>query len=351
MFMGIATPNFGNPLKSECHSPLIQQLMNNGPQTQKPQPNELLLLVSLLGALFLWGGNNAGSKYLLGSWPPYFLGAARFLIAAAIFQILFQIQRAPIRIQIPVPPDASSLQEGKQKLLWIRGGLCLAVYIGVFHAALQRTYASHVALCLGTAPVWGLLMEERPRLTGPSLIRYGAALLALCGVVVLFAPQLNLQEANGNLTGEILGLASSVLWANYARQNRYLAARFPVDRLTASTFWRAAVLLLPLAVGEVIFGGIPPLNLQLGAILLGCALGGGVIAFMLYAKVLQNWTASRVLMFNNLIPISTMLWSWYFLGEPLSAYLWISFLLIGTAVTISQWEMNRATRISLSHVK
>ena len=43
-----------------------------------------------------------------------------------------------------------------RRLLWVRSGLSLAVYIVVFNWALKLTELSHVALYLGAAPVWAL---------------------------------------------------------------------------------------------------------------------------------------------------------------------------------------------------
>jgi drug/metabolite transporter (DMT)-like permease len=110
----------------------------------------------------------------------------------------------------------------QRRQLWLRGGLCLAVYIVIFNWALRLTAASHVALYIGASPVWTLLWEERPQRTWASAQRYGAALLALGGVLVLFWPAL--QTAQTDLVGEILGLAASILWANFSHQMRILSA-------------------------------------------------------------------------------------------------------------------------------
>jgi drug/metabolite transporter (DMT)-like permease len=64
------------------------------------------------------------------------------------------------------------------------------------------------------------LWEERPQRTWASARRYGAALLALAGVLVLFWPAL--QTAKLDLLGEFLGLAASILWANFIHQMRTL---------------------------------------------------------------------------------------------------------------------------------
>ena len=43
-----------------------------------------MLALSLVFAVFLWGGNNAGVKFIVGAWPPIWTGASRFLCAGLV---------------------------------------------------------------------------------------------------------------------------------------------------------------------------------------------------------------------------------------------------------------------------
>jgi drug/metabolite transporter (DMT)-like permease len=46
--------------------------------------NNTAIAGGLLLTVILWGGNNAGTKWLVGSWPPIFTGGTRFLFAGFI---------------------------------------------------------------------------------------------------------------------------------------------------------------------------------------------------------------------------------------------------------------------------
>ena len=46
--------------------------------------NNLNIAGGLLLVVFLWGGNNVGTKWLVATWPPIFTGATRFLGAGGI---------------------------------------------------------------------------------------------------------------------------------------------------------------------------------------------------------------------------------------------------------------------------
>ncbi|MDB6019355.1 MAG: hypothetical protein JWR19_3844 [Pedosphaera sp.] len=221
--------------------------------------------------------------------------------------------------------------------LWFRGGLSLAVYIVVFNWALKFTSATHVALYLGTSPVWALLWEERPARTWRSAQRYGAAALAVTGVFVLFWPAL--KSGTTRWLGEALGIATSLMWTVYGRQSRALGTDLSGAELSAHTMWRAGLWLLPFALIEVAVKGLV-WRTDLVLVQTYCFVAGGVIAYALWNNALRQWPTSQVFLFNNLIPLSTMLWAQACLKEPVTPTFWLAMLLIVTGVTLGQgmWQ-------------
>jgi len=284
---------------------------------------------SLLLVCILWGGNNAGTKWLVAIWPPIWTGGTRFLLAGLL---LLAVLRFTSWLG-----ECRPLTPGMRRELWLRGGLSLAVYMVVFNWALRLTAASHVALYIGASPVWTLLWEERPRRSWASVQRYGAALLALAGVLVLFWPAL--KTAQMDLVGEFLGLATSILWANFSHQMRVLSANLGGVEVAAHTMWMSGILLLPFALVEVAACGIP-ISARSLAVQAFCIVFGGVIPYALWNNALRHWRTSKVVLFNNLIPLSTMTWSHFCLREPVTSTFWAAMVLIVAGVVLGQarWE-------------
>lgn len=280
---------------------------------------------SLLLAIFLWGGNNTGARVIVGIWPPILTGGTRFLAAGLI---LLAVLRWTNWLGEWTSPDSAVKWR-----LWWQGGLSLAVYIAAFNWALRFTSAPHVALYLAASPVWALLWEDGLRWKPGALLRYGAASLALAGVFIQFWP--TLRAGGGNWKGEAFGLAASILWAVYGVQCRGLAGLLPNAHVTAHTMWRAGLLLLIMAVFEP--GGHHILwRADLVWIQAYCIVFGAVAAFGLWNSGLRHWPASQVLLFNNLIPISTMAWSHYWLHEPVTRTFWAAVVMVCTGVVTSQ---------------
>ena len=287
------------------------------------------IILGLLFAIFLWGGNNAGVKFLVKSWPPVTVGSTRFLCAGLL---MFALLRWTNWLG-PSGALSASVRRG----LWWRGGLSLAAYVAVFNLALRYTAASHVALYLAVSPVWALLWEGRQAGASEYFKRYAAALLALSGVLVLFLPAL--KSASGTLTGEFLGLTASVLWTLYGRQCRMLGKTLSGPETSAHTMWRAGILLLPVAVAENLQRPVC-WDARLLLVQCYCVIGGGVIAFALWNHALRHWKTSEVYLFNNLIPASTMLWARLTLGEPVLPTFWLAMVLIVSGVLVGQaaWQ-------------
>lgn len=293
------------------------------------RPNHAIGL-ALVFAVFLWGASNAGSKFLLGGetpWPPIWTGATRFLCAGLL---LLAVTRWTRWLGVFHKPTPDLNQE-----LWWRGGLSLAIYILFFQGTLKLTSVSHLALYLGASPVWAVLWEGRPPSRREGLQRYTAALLALAGVFILFWPAL--KDSQTSVLGELMALASSIIWTNYGRQCRVLAKQLTGAEISAQSMWRAGAILLPIGVVELAFHGFHPTPWQLG-VQAYCVVAGGVAAYGIWATALRRWPTSKVYLYNNLIPLSTMAWAHLTLGEVVTKTFWLAMALIISGVTLGQWK-------------
>jgi drug/metabolite transporter (DMT)-like permease len=292
--------------------------------------NNSAIAAGLLLTIFFWGGNNAGTKWLVGTWPPIWTGSVRFLLAGVI---LLAVLRGTNWLG-----EFQPLGRELHRRLWWRGGLALAAYIVAFCWALRLTAASHVALYLGASPIWALLAEERPRLNLASLRRYAAALLAVTGVVVLFWPALH--TAKSSLAGEFCGLASSLLWANYSWQARVLSRQIAGVEVAAHSMWMSGVWLLPFGLLEIAQHGLILDAPHLGVQAL-CILFGGVIPYALWNSALRHWRTSQVMLFNNFIPLSTTAWVHFTLGEPITPTFCAAMVLIIAGVLLGQMDWSK----------
>ena len=292
------------------------------------------IAASLLLVVILWGGNNVGTKWLVATWPPVWTGCIRFLLAGLI---LFAVLRFTRWLGAYEP-----LTRGLWRQLWLRGGLSLAGYIVAFCWALHLTAASHVALYLGASPVWALVWEERPQRNWASVRRYSAALLAVTGVLVLFWPAL--KTADTNLAGEFCAVASSLLWANYNHQSRFLAKHINGVAVAAHSMWMSGVWLLPMGLVELAGHGAV-LDARHIGVQTFCVVFGGVVPYALWNSALRHWRTSQVMLFNNFIPVTTTTWAYFLLQEPITSTFCAAMVLIAAGVAVGQADWAKILKL------
>ncbi len=95
------------------------------------------IATSLLLAVLLWGGNNAGTKWLVTWWPPIFTGATRFLFAGLILLALLRWTDWFGRLD--------KLTTELKRQLWWRGGFSS----GHLRGLLQLGIALHFGFARG----------------------------------------------------------------------------------------------------------------------------------------------------------------------------------------------------------
>ena len=287
--------------------------------------NHSAIAGSLLLTVFLWGGSNVGTKWLVGDWPPIWTGGTRFLLAGLLLLAVLRFTRWLGNYQ----PLTAELR----RKLWWRGGLSLAAYAVLFCWSLRLTSVSHVAPYLGASPVWALLLGGRTQKNCGRARCYGAALLALSGVVVLFWPALRTPDFN--LTGEMCGLLTSLLWTNFNHQGRMLARHLSGVEVAAHSMWMSGVWLLPLGLCEIARHR-PCVDSAHLLIQDGCILLGGVVPYAWWNSALQHWQTSRVMLFSNLIPLSTAAWAHLTMGEPMTPTFFAAMIFIVAGVALGQ---------------
>jgi drug/metabolite transporter (DMT)-like permease len=295
----------------------------------KPKHNGAIA-ASLLLVVFLWGGNNAGTKWLVAEWPPVFTGSQRFLVGGLLLLGLLRFTPWLGEFQVLTP--------ALRRALWFRASLALAAYIIAFNWGLKLTSASHVALYIGASPVWMVVAEGRRGTTGELARRWLAAGLAVAGVVVLSWPAL--QGGTLHFWGEMVGLIASFLWAAYSHQVRALSTKLNGTEVAAHTMWMSGIWLLPVGLLELWHHPIPLDNTSLW-VMAFCVVFGAVIPYALWNDALRHWPASQVMLFTNLIPVSTSVWALVFLKEPMTHTFWLAMVLIVAGVFLGQSHLLR----------
>ena len=276
-----------------------------------------------LFSVFVWGTTFIATKLLLEVFEPVDILFYRFLIGYVMLWILY-----------PHPLHVSGKRE--ELLFFVSGASGVTIYLLCENFALTYTYASNVSILVATAPfLTGLLSHF---ITKEKLRRAFLAgfLLSMAGIVLI--------TANGtfalklNPLGDLLALGASLCWAVYSlttvmvQKSGYSSIAVTrriffyglVTMLPAMFFcgyeWKPDALFLPSSIGLLLF---------LGLIASG-------LCYITWNKALDLLGAVHASVYIYLVPVVTLVFSFFILDERLTAMSLAGCILILVGLFLSE---------------
>lgn len=286
-----------------------------------------LLYGQLALVTVFWGFNSIAAKVLTNHLPPYTVTFLRSGIAAAL---LIALARAT---------GGWSSPRGARDVLMclLLGALGIVGSSGLWFAGIRLTTASEAALLSATGPVITAVLAAlflgdpltRGRMLGVVLSVLGAGLIA--GV-----------EVRGGGVGEravgyALLLGGALAWALFLILGRWSMARFTPLTSTALASAAGALLMLPLVVAEGPLPAIMAAPWIVWPMMAYAAVFGVVISWVWWYAAIERIGATRVAVFGNMVPLSTVALAAVLLHERLTP----TQIAGGLLVVSSVWLINR----------
>lgn len=271
--------------------------------SEQKQSNAVSIL-SVLGALILWGSSFVAIKFAYTTYPPLTLAVARFVVASLILGALTLLPQNRVRLQ---KKDIFTVA--------ICGLTGIMLYAVLQNIAMQWTSASSATLIIASYPIITLLMESVIYKKKLSAIKIVAILIAIVGVVILSYVKSE-SRVEGELLGIILLIIAGVAWAVYNFMMKRVVNHYPPITLLFYTTLIGTIFLLPLALLERAQWQQPTLLSFSMMMFLGVFCS--VIAYLLYNRGLKTMAPSTITSMLNLMPIIGVFFSWVLLGEQVT---------------------------------
>lgn len=285
--------------------------------------------LGLLAACFFWAISFIATKVALSAAPPLTVVTLRLMISAACFGGWFLITGRPL--------PWGSLQRVKQLFMLSLFGTGL--HYGIQTIGLQYTSASNASIYAVTGPISISLIaalflgEELTRLKTLGISLALAGVLVVTGLETLLSFQLQ-----AYLMGDLLVLASIVMWALFTIYGKKLSATIGALELTAMTTIIGALWMLPLGGVEIALRGFS-LAAITGEAWLAIAFLGVTCSFLatlLYFMALERSESQKVGVYLYTIPPMTYAAAVLTLGETLGLNLLVGSLLVLVGVTFTE---------------
>jgi drug/metabolite transporter (DMT)-like permease len=296
----------------------------------RPSTASIFLVMAFL--IFVWSLNYIVAKIALRELPALALGSFRLVTAGIVSLPVLFFPRAAKRHDLQVQVEVS--QKRKLRALWTITYLAFFGVVlnqGGFTVGLNYTSVSHSSLIIGCAPILILVFSWALRLEALTRRKALGMVLAFAGAAVVAVEQITNGGA-GSFRGDLITLVAGIGLALYTVLGKRAVAEHSPMRLSLLTNIAAAVLVAPIAIGQMDvlaradrLGAIS-LEAWGGVIYLGVL--GSAVSYVLYFWALRYMTPAGLGAVSYLQPVGAMLLGFLLLGEPITRRVAVGGLLI-----------------------
>lgn len=275
--------------------------------------------------MLFWAGGFIATRVAAQTFGPFTGAFLRYLLACALL--------VPMTLR-----NAPGLLRVDRRQIW---RLCLLGFSGVFaynyffFNGLKLVPASHGALVVALNPAMVMLFSAWRYGEPVKGLRLLGLLLSMAGVAFVISRGHPTRLLEGFEWGDAFMLGCPLTWAVYTLVGREaLRSSTPTEATTWASVTGGVMLLLfalfeeqPVAV---------PLEAWVSLAYLGII--GTVLAFIWFYEGVGLLGASRAAIFNNLIPVFTLVLSVLILDEEVPSYTYAGAALVLTGVTLVNWK-------------
>lgn len=265
--------------------------------TRPPAP--LAVALALTSVYLVWGSTYLAIRVGLEGYPPFLMGALRFLLASAVFY-------AVLRWRGHAAPTGAQWRNAA-----VMGLFMMLLGNGLVNLAEQTVSSGLAAIAVASMPLWaGLFGVLKGR--HPSRGEWLGLVLGFAGVVWLNAGS----AISANLTGMIALLLAPIAWAwgSVWSRDRDLPAPF-MSTAAQMLCGGAAMLVVGLVLGERLHA-MPPLNATLAVGYL--AVFGSIVGFSAYVWLLHHVRPALATSYAYVNPPIAVLLGALLLGESVN---------------------------------
>jgi drug/metabolite transporter (DMT)-like permease len=290
---------------------LKQQLMNNsGSKT----PGSLSVILAFLTVYIVWGSTYFFIRQALYGFPPFLLGAIRFLVAG-LFMMIWAVSK-----------KENLFDRDTIKSAAISGFLILFIGNGTVIFVEQYVGTAWVAIIISAAPLWFVLYDKRhwkENFSSKSILT--GLMLGLIGIFLLFLPNISSAYKTDRNPYEHIALfaviLSSMSWVVGSLYVKYKKTQAPA---TVNTSWQMFFAGLYFFVGAGLTGEfqsfkIASVSWQAWASLGYLIVFGSILAYSCYVWLMEVRSPAEVSTYAYVNPVVAVLLGVFLAAERINS--------------------------------
>ncbi|MDD6191437.1 MAG: DMT family transporter [Firmicutes bacterium] len=275
-------------------------------------------LLAIIAVNFAWGFDFIAIEYLMNYMPAQVLTMTRTMIGAAVMLVWCLVSKGGLKIKREDWPR-----------VFFSGAVGFSIYFSIESMGTGMTSASFSSLIMATVPIFGMIGDRLfygNRITVTKVI---CVIASIAGVYLLVSGE----PMGINFKGTALMLVAALLWALYIIIVKPLYDKYDLPTLLAGMFSSGAIVSIPIAVFTTQPGTIN-LNITCIAIIIATSVVCIIIGEFGYIYSIGMLSVTMVSIFENVLPVTAVVFSLIIFGNMLSGIQIAGGLIIMLSVTV-----------------
>jgi drug/metabolite transporter (DMT)-like permease len=264
--------------------------------------------VLMLVAVVLWAVNFSLVKVALKEMSPMGFNGIRLAFASILLILFLAVKRESFRVDGP--------DFWKLVVLGIVGNTAYQI---LFINGIYVTTASNAAIIIAIMPAFIAMLSSVLKHERLNWASWTGILISFVGFYLVILRNSGKPALTGEgVKGDLMILAGTVCWAVYTVLARPLLRKISALKLTAITMVVGTAFYLPFAIRDVIRIPYAEVSVKAWASLAFSGLFALAVCYVIWYESVQRVGNSRTAIYDNLIPILTVLFASLLIGEKIS---------------------------------
>lgn len=284
----------------------------------------LKVILAFLIVYVVWGSTYFFIQIAVKDFPPFILGALRFILAGGLMVAWCLYRGENIFAARGIKYAAFS------GILMLFGGNGIIIWVE------QSMPSAMVAIMVSSAPLWFILLDK-PKWSenfGSKPIIAGM-LIGLAGVIILFSEQvseaLSLQGTESvNLSSMVMLILAAVSWSGGSLYSKYKSTGDPIIVTSTWQMMAAGIAFIPGVIIRDEFNGFQWKDVSIDAwmAIFYLVVLGSIAGFSAYVWLLKERSAMQVSTYAYVNPVVAVLLGVFFAEEQISSIQVIGLVII-----------------------
>lgn len=253
----------------------------------------------------IWGLSFLSIKVAVETLGPMTLALSRFVIAAVLLVIILKIRE-----------PGSRLHKKDMPRMAVSGIVGITVYFFFENNGIKMTTASTASIIVATIPVLTIISDYLFCGNKLTWAKVAGVFLSFWGVYMIVGDSGQLSFASDYFTGNLFMLGAAVAWVVYSLLTRPLGASY--SRLAITTYQTVfgTLAILPFVFFETNYWHLADWALIGNILFLGVFCSA--LGYYVYVYAIEELGVNISALFLNLIPVVTVISSYFILGEKIT---------------------------------